>query len=175
MNATGMFARRELPPGVTDRYARRRLAEARVAMYDAMANERATANERDLKDDAAHAFQQLAELHTEETRERLTIRWTSDEEAAIALSARPVAMLARTADRVDTEARGWWLWGVDADGQADERGGAWPQLVDEALDAEREQLEHAAVEAIAHHVGSDLAKGFAPFGPGGIAGGPPPA
>jgi hypothetical protein len=44
----------------------------------------------------------------------------------------------------DRAVRGWWLRGVDENGRADDRGGAWPQLVIEDLDAEREHLEHAA-------------------------------
>lgn len=66
--------------------------------------------------------------------------------------------------------RSWWLWGVNEAGEADDRDGAWPQLVDDDLEVEREHAEHAALEAIAASIGSDLAKGVAPFGPGGIAG-----
>jgi len=65
-------------------------------------------------------------------------------------------------------AGGCGAWTMSA--QADERGGAWPELVDEAVDAHREHLEHAALEEIAKSIGSDQAKGIAPFGPGGIAG-----
>ena len=83
---------------------------------------------------------------------------------------RPVAVRARSSDPTDIDVCGWWLWGVNQVGEADDRGGAWPQLVAEDLDLEREHLEHAALEAIATSIGSDLAKGVAPFDPGGIAG-----
>jgi hypothetical protein len=170
MNATGAFATRELPAGVTVRYARRRLLEEKLALYDAMRTE-ATTDPRaaDAREQAARAFEELVEIRTEEARDALTIDWRNASEAAVALHGQAVAVLARSDDVVDAEVRGWWLWGVDDAGLADDRGGAWPQLVDEDLDAEREQLEHAAIAAIATHVGSDQAKGVSPFGPGGIA------
>lgn len=81
----------------------------------------------------------------------------------------PVAILARSHDR-DPETRGWWLWGVDDDGEADDRGGAWPELVDDDLEREREHIEHVALTRIAESIGADQAKGTGPFDPGGIAG-----
>jgi len=182
MNATGSFASRMLPPGVSERYARRRLLEAKLALYDAMRAESARVDD-DAGEQAARAFTELVQIRTEETRERLAIRWSADEGvialhdrcsshngAVITLHDRPVAVLARSSDPVDPEARGWWLWGVGDDGQADDRGGAWSQLVDEDLDVQREHLEHTAIEALAAWIGSDQAKGTDPFAPGGIAG-----
>ena len=169
MEATGAFAKRELPPGVTERYLRRRVLEVKIAVFDAMRAE-SSAVDIDAREQAARAFAELVELRTDEARELLTIGWRSDDEAAIAVRERPVAVLARTSDRIDDETCGWWLWGVSETGEADDRGGAWPQLVDDDLDVEREHLEHAAIEAIATSIGSDLAKGVTPFAPGGIAG-----
>jgi hypothetical protein len=77
--------------------------------------------------------------------------------------------LARTSDP-NREVRGWWLRGIDGDGWSDDRGGARPQLVNEDPDAEREHLEHAALEEIAKSIGSDQANGIEPFDPGRIAG-----
>ena len=168
MDATGSFASRELPDGLTERDVRSRLIEAKIALYDAMLAE-STAGDATARTEGARAFEDLVALRTEETRERLAIRWTTDDEASIALGERVVAVLSRTPGR-GADVRGWWLCGVDEDGHADDRGGAWPQLVDEDLDVEREQLEHAALEAIAGTIGSDQAKGIEPFGPGGIAG-----
>jgi len=168
MEATGSFASRELPAGVSERYARRRLLETKLAMLDAIRTE-STTRDSDAREQAARVFDELVELRTDDAREQLRITWTSDEEASIALLDRAVAVLAKTNDS-DREVRGWWLWGVDGDGRADDRGGAWPQLVDEDLDAEREHLEHAAREEIAKWIGSDHAKGVGPFEDGGIAG-----
>ena len=168
--ATGSFASRELPPGVSERYARRRLLEVKLALFDTMRAE-STTLDADAREQAARVFEELVELRTAETREQLTLSWSSNDEASIAMRDRAVAVLARTTDR-DPEIRGWWLWGVDEDGRADDRGGAWPQLIDDDLDAEREHLEHAAVEEIAKWIGSDQAKGVGPFDHGGIAGPP---
>lgn len=167
-DGTGAFASRELPPGVTERYARRRLLEAKLALYDAMRADSSWAGS-DAGEQAAHAFVELVALRTEEVHEILTIRWRTDDEATIALRERPVAILARSHDR-DPETRGWWLWGVDDDGHADDRGGAWPELVDDDLEREREHIEHVALTRIAESIGSDQAKGTGPFDPGGIAG-----
>ena len=169
LDSTGAFASRELPPGVTERYARRRLLEAKLALYDAMRAD-SSSTDSDARAQAAHAFEQLVEIRTEEAREILAIRWNSDDEATIVLRQRPVAILARSHDSVDPETRGWWLWGVDDDGQADDRGGAWPELVDDDLERAREHLEHAALTQIAHWIGSDQAKGTGPFDAAGIAG-----
>lgn len=175
--ATGAFATRELPPGVTERYARRRLLEEKIALYDAMQREARddstgirAVGAADAREQAARAFEELVDLRTQEAREALTIIWRSSTDALIALRDRPVAVLQWTGDGVDEETRGWWLWGVDADGGPDDRGGAWPLLVDADLDVAREHLEHAAIAAIAAWIGSDQAKGVGPFGLGGIAG-----
>jgi hypothetical protein len=179
MNATGTFATRELPPGVAERYTRRRLLEEKVALYDAMRDEAEqnplrlrSATTQATRDEAQRAWEELIEIRTEEARERLQIDWRNDEEATIAVHGRPVAVLASSSDPVDAEACGWWLWGVNDAGEADDRGGAWPQLVDEDLGAEREHVEHAALDQIASAIGSDQAKGIGPFNPGGIAGPP---
>jgi len=177
MEATGAFPTRELPSGVTERYARRRLLEEKVALYAAM--QRAAQNDptgirsataADAHEQAARAFEELVELLVEEARDALAIDWRDDEEAVIGWHGRAVAVLAHSDDPVDGEVRGWWLWGVDDAGQADDRGGAWPQLVDEDLDVDREHLEHAAINAIAAWIGSDQAKGVGPFDAAGIAG-----
>jgi hypothetical protein len=110
------------------------------------------------REQAARAFEELVEIRTEEARDALTIEWRNASKASIALHGRAVAVLARSDDITDAEVRGWWLWGVDGAGEADDLGGAWPQLVDEDLDAEREQLEHAAIDAIAKSIGSDQAR-----------------
>ena len=98
LDSTGAFARRELPPGVTERYARRRLLEAKLALYDAMRAD-SSSTDSDAREQAAHAFEQLVEIRTEEVREILTTRWNSDDEATIALRERPVAILARSHDQ----------------------------------------------------------------------------
>ena len=116
MDATGSFASRELPPGVTERYARRRLLEAKLALYDAMRSD-STRVDADALEEASRAFDELVEICTDEARERLTIGWSSDEEAVIALHDRPIAVLTKSSDPVDLEVRGWWLWGVDEDRQ----------------------------------------------------------
>ena len=167
MDATDSFAKRELPAGLTERDVRRRLLESKVALHDAM-RAQATAGDAGARDEAARAFDELVALRSEETRERLAISWSNEDEAPITVGDRAVAVLSRTTDR-DAEVRGCWLWGVDDDGQADEHGGAWPQLVDENLYVEREHLEHAALKQIARLIGCDQAKGIEPFEPGGIA------
>ena len=176
--ATGAFTTRELPPGVTERYVRRRLLEEKLALYDAMEREAQSdpigvrgGRAADARAQAARDFEELVEIRTEETREALTIDWRDDGEAAIALHGRAVSVLRRADDAVDDdEVRGWWLWGVDDAGLAGDRGGAWPQVVGEDVDDDREHLEHAAIGAIAISIGSDLAKGIGPFHADWIAG-----
>lgn len=79
--------------------------------------------------------------------ERLAIGWSSCDEASITVGDRALAVLSQTTDR-DAAVCGRWLWGVDDDGQADDRN-VGSQLVDENPDVEREHLEHAALEQIA--------------------------
>jgi hypothetical protein len=57
-------------------------------------------------------------------------------------------------------------------GNPDDRGGAWPEpVLDEDADEDASSAAAtAALAAVAHHIGSDLAKGVGPFDARGIAG-----
>lgn len=118
----------------------------------------------------ARCHHELTALWTEQTREHLELSWTGDEQARAALHGRPVAEVIRTADSPPPRAAGWCLWGHDQDGRPDDRRGAWSQLVEIDVIAEREHVGHAAIESLAKRIGSDQAKGVDPFGVGGISG-----
>jgi hypothetical protein len=187
MNATGSFATRELPRGVTERYARRRLLEEKVALYDAMRREAKTRQAlADALEHGEHAFNELVDCHRADLRERLG-HGRADDVVVITLDGRPVQVLAHADDPTDEQVRGWWLWDVSDHGTApkgyelnlDVWRAARPVLglgPGEFLadaDVDDNAAIAAALDAVCDHIATDAAKGFTPFGPGGIAG--PPA
>jgi hypothetical protein len=163
----------EYPDGVSREDAERRRAQLRVGLYERMLTEpnRRRGEIAELRRELADWHDKLITLEVAWARGRLQLRWLSDDRARLDMDGQRVAWLERISAGPE-DARGWWLWGVGADGEPQAACGAWPQRV---LDEDDDEDAHtvasdAALAAIAHHIGSDLAKGIGPFDPRGIAG-----
>lgn len=178
LDATGPFATRDLPAGVSERYVRQRLLEFKVETFGAILENarRAGRAGRDVAESLTFWEQSRAELgglYAEDCREALSFEWDDEQSARVQLRGRPLVTLARTVDARARDVTGWWLWSTDVEDPS--AGGAWPQLVDVGLGAEHEHVEHAAAVAIAEHVASDRVKGVGPFDAAGLAGGTEPS
>jgi hypothetical protein len=125
----------------------------------------------------------------------MTITMTPDteRERRIALGVeltrtRPVQALERADDPVDEEVRGWWRWSVGDQSTAPDGFelelhvwqaarpalGLGPGEFVADVDVDDNAAIAAALDAVCDHIATDAAKGFPPFGPGGITG-PAPA
>ena len=167
--ATGPFADVDLPVGVTERYARRRLLEAEVATFSLMLKEQ-DGSEHPHRAQTARA---LAEVHdelvgvlTDETRDHLSVVNIDRDQLQLYWHECAVALLVRTEDR-DPETTGWF-WVNPPDDEVD-RG--YPQLLAEVDPGDPlELVERLAIKDLAAKIASDLAKGVGPLQPGGLAG-----
>jgi hypothetical protein len=174
LDAMGPFASKPLPPGVTERYARQRLLEFKLAAADAILDERRRRGGgragADVVLDRDAIADELAAILAETCRDQLLFDWHDDgQTATVRLQDKALLIVERSDDDRAPDTVGWWLWGIGRDHRPDP-GPEWPQPLDVPVDAEREHVEHAAATAIAHHIATDQTKGIEPFAPGGIAG-----
>jgi len=177
---------RDLPPGVSERTARRMLLEAKRQAFDFVANEPG-AEAADVRSVAAEVFEELTAWHMTDVRERLGHVAYSDTEAFITFDGRPVQLLLRTDDQVDDEARGWFLWNVgDQSSTVSLAGPRLPAGLHASLlaasglcgggdlvadlQSDAPAAIAAALDCVCHTIATDSAKGYPPFARGGIAG-----
>jgi hypothetical protein len=182
---------RTLPEGVSERTGRRLLLEAKVRAYDAIAERASGARRRDAVQQSTEAFEQLVAWHRADVRERLGHISYDVGETFITLDGRAVRLLTRSLDFVDEDARGWYLWSLGdqsntqplpspqlpaaliAKAVAGAGGAGGDFLADADVDVNAASAQ--ALDLVCDYIATDAAKGFAPFGPGGIAGPPLPS
>jgi hypothetical protein len=170
VDAIGPFASKPLPPGVTERYARQRLLEFKLAAADAILDERRRRGGGAVVLDRDAIFDELADILAEACRDQLRFDWHDDgQTATVRLHDKALLIVERSTDDHAPDTVGWWLWGIGPNDRSDPEP-EWPQPLDVPIDAEHEHVEHAAATQIAHHIATDQIKGIEPFAPGGIAG-----
>jgi hypothetical protein len=170
LETMGPFASKPPPPGVTERYARQRLLEFKLAAADAMVDERRRRAGANVVFDRDAIADELIAILAETCRDQLRFDWHDDgQTATVRLYDKPLVIVERSDNDRAPDTVGWWLWGIEPDGRSDPKP-EWPQPLDVPVDAEHEHVEHTAATAIAHHIASDQIKGIEPFATSGIAG-----
>jgi hypothetical protein len=176
-----------LPPGVSERTARRMLLEAKIREYELIAATQTGARARDARRASAGALHELVRWHRADVRDRLGHIAYSNTEAVITYDGRPVQVLQRHNDPADEEASGWLLCSIGDQSRTQPlTGPPVPAALDAALqaaaglyaddeviagvDAPQTMALAAALDRVCDHIASDAANGCPPFGPGGIAG-----
>jgi hypothetical protein len=178
-----------LPPGVSERTARRMLLEAKIHAYDLLAATQNGARAREAQRGSASAFDELVRWHRADVRDRLGHIAYCDTEAVITYEGRPVQVLQRHNDPADEEASGWLLCSIGDQSSSSRLSG--PQLpaglraailtatglygdgeIVAGVDAPRTMALAAALDRVCDHIAGDAARGYPPFAPGGIAGPP---
>ena len=123
VDAMGPFASKPLPPGVTERYARQRLLEFKLAAADAMLDERRRGGVRARGDavlDCDAIFDELADILAETCNDQLRFDWHDDgQTATVRLHDKALLIVERTAEHRAPGTTGWWLWGIGPGGRPD--------------------------------------------------------
>jgi hypothetical protein len=117
----------ELPPGVSERHARRLLLEHKIEAFDLIAARKSGQPARDARAHATEAFQELVAWHRDDLEPHLSVDSVTDAELEtyrFALHGRPVAELAFTAEGSD-EDTGWFRWSIDAQAFETEPDAVW--------------------------------------------------
>jgi hypothetical protein len=176
-----------LPPGVSERTARRMLLEAKIHAYDLIAATQTGARASEARRDSAAASNELVRWYRADVRDRLGYIAYCDTEAVITYDGRPVQLLQRHNDPADDEASGWLLCSLGDQSNAQPlTGPQLPAALQAAIlaatglygdgehvagvDAPRTMALAAALDHVCDRVASDAAEGHSPFAPGGIAG-----
>jgi hypothetical protein len=107
---------RELPPGVSERRARRMLLEAKVEAFGPIVRRESGAGKRDAQAQYEEAWNQLVAWHREDLEPRLTVDSIQEDAGLEAyrfmLDDRPIAELAFTAEG-SQEDTGWFVCSID--------------------------------------------------------------